>query len=69
MSTFLVVAGLVFAIGVWIGVGAPGWPHKPQTYRRHDQKRPLNPIAWGRTPGRERQRPRDMGERRIQLRR
>lgn len=66
--SLLIASVVVFAIGVWIGVGAPGWPHKPQENRRHREPRSLNPIAWGRTPGRERQRPRAMGERRIRFR-
>jgi hypothetical protein len=41
---------LAFAGGIWWGVGAPGWPHPKETAtprsRRLD-KRPLNPIAWG----------------------
>ena len=67
MVEFVIVAVLVFAIGIWIGVGAPGWPHKSEAGRRHTEKRHINPIAWGRTPGRERQRPRSPGERRIRL--
>lgn len=46
---FLVLGILALGIGIWIGVGAPGWPHKPQYTRRHTSKRGLNPIAWGRT--------------------
>jgi hypothetical protein len=68
MTLYVILAILVFSLGIWIGVGAPGWPHKPEGGRRHTQKRPLNPVAWGRTPGRERQRPRAPGERRIKLR-
>ncbi len=68
MTSFLVVSVIVFAIGLWIGVGAPGWPHNEDNDRRHTQRRPLNPIAWGRTPGRDRQRPRLPGERRFRLR-
>ena len=65
----LVVGAIaVFGIGLWIGVGAPGWPHKPEGGRRHREHRSINPIAWGRTPGRERQRPRSSDERRIRLR-
>lgn len=41
-------AVLVLALGIWIGIGAPGWPHPPVYRRRHTQKRPLNPIQWGR---------------------
>lgn len=66
--TYAIVAGLVFVTGLWIGVGAPGWPHKPEGGRRHTHRRSINPIAWGRTPNRERQRPRIPGERRIRLR-
>lgn len=65
---FTILAVAIFGIGLWIGVGAPGWPHKPQERRRHREHRSINPIAWGRTPGRERQRPRSIGERRIRLR-
>jgi hypothetical protein len=68
MSVFLVSAAAVFGVGLWIGVGAPGWPHREEGGRRHTEKRALNPIAWGRTPGRERQRPRSSSERRIKLR-
>ena len=67
--TFIFLSVAVFAVGLWIGVGAPGWPVKPDGVRHHTQKRPINPIAWGRTPGRERQQVRQMGERRIKLRR
>jgi hypothetical protein len=48
MITF---ALLVLAIGVWIGLGAPGWPYKPTpggSLRRRAEKRPINPIAWAR---------------------
>lgn len=66
--TFIIVGIGVFAVGVWIGVGAPGWPYKPESGRRHAERRSINPIAWGRTPGRERQRPKTRDERRIRLR-
>ncbi len=66
--TFFTLAIAVFAIGIWIGVGAPGWPVKPEGTKRL-RKRPINPIAWGRTPGRDRQRPRGVDERRIRIRR
>ena len=69
MAEFIIGAIAVFVVGLWIGVGAPGWPTKPDEGRRHVQRRPINPIAWGRTPGRDRQRPKSTGERRIQLRR
>jgi hypothetical protein len=69
MSGFALTAVLIFALGIWIGVGAPGWPWKPEGGgRRHTQRRPINPVAWGRTPGRERQRPRSASERKIRLR-
>lgn len=45
MMTFALAA---LAIGVWIGLGAPGWPHKPKGGRSRLQKRPLNPITWKR---------------------
>jgi hypothetical protein len=66
MSVLLLIAGAAAAlgIGIWVGIGAPGWPHKPKYYREHTQHRSINPIAWGRTPSRERQRPRAAGERR-----
>jgi hypothetical protein len=63
MLNFWILAVAVFALGVWIGVGAPGWPHKPEDGRRHREHRPLNPIAWGRTSSRERRRPRSRDER------
>jgi hypothetical protein len=67
MNLYIILAGAVFAVGIYIGVGAPGWPVKPSG-RRHYERRSLNPIAWGRTPGRERQKPRTPGERKIRLR-
>jgi hypothetical protein len=49
---WLLIAGAILALGVgiWIGLGAPGWPHKPAApgSRRRLQKRPINPVAWGR---------------------
>lgn len=70
MSTFIIAAVVVFVVGIWIGVGAPGWPWKGEGRRRHTEKRSLNPIAWGRTPGRERRRPRSADEqKRVRLRR
>ena len=68
MGVYIIVAIVVFSAGVWIGVGAPGWPYKPEGGRRHTEKRPINPVAWGKTPGRERLKPRTPGERRIRLR-
>ena len=65
MTAFLIAGAiLALAIGIWIGMGAPGWPHKPKYYREHTQQRNLNPIAWGRTSNRERQRARSAEERR-----
>lgn len=49
--TMITIALLALAIGIWIGLGAPGWPHKqPQggSLRRRSAKRPINPIAWAR---------------------
>ncbi len=60
---------VALAVGVWIGVGAPGWPHRPSTERRHTSHRNLNPIAWGRTSNRERQKVREMGDRKPRIRR
>lgn len=64
---YVLIAVAVFGIGLWIGVGAPGVPVRAEG-RRHTQKRAINPMAWGRTPGRERQRPRDPGSRKLRLR-
>lgn len=66
MTTTLYVLGavLALAVGIWIGIGAPGWPHKPKYHRDHTTHRNLNPIAWGRTSNRERQRARSAEERR-----
>jgi hypothetical protein len=65
MTNFILFGIVVFAVGVWIGVGAPGWPVKPDERRRHTRHRSVNPIAWGRTSNRERKRPRNPGERRF----
>lgn len=50
--TWLIVGLSVLAlgIGIWIGIGAPGWPHKEEKNRgrRHRDERPINPISWGR---------------------
>ncbi len=50
ITGWLMVLGavLVLALGIWIGIGAPGWPHQPTYRRRHTDKRPLNPVQWGR---------------------
>lgn len=70
MLGMLLVGGAAAAlgIGVWIGVGAPGWPVPPQQPRRHTERRPLNPIAWGKGGGRERLRARSPDDRRRRLR-
>jgi hypothetical protein len=47
-------AAAALGIGVWIGVGAPGWPGSPERRRRHTEKRPLNPVAWGKSASRDR---------------
>lgn len=46
----------VLAIGIWIGLGAPGWPHKPEggDVRRRREKRPINPVSWANTRRRTR---------------
>lgn len=66
MSGTMMIVGAIVALvgGLWVGMGAPGWPHKPKYYREHTQTRSINPIAWGRTSSRERQRPRSADERR-----
>jgi hypothetical protein len=66
---WLLGAVVALSVGIWIGVGAPGWPHKPSNERRHTSHRNLNPIAWGRTSNRQRQRVREMDERKPRLRR
>jgi hypothetical protein len=45
------LAALALGVGIWIGLGAPGWPHRELLpgSRRRLEKRPLNPIAWGRS--------------------
>jgi hypothetical protein len=68
MTIYVGLAIAVFVMGVWIGVGAPGWPYKPESRSSRLQRRQINPVAWGRTPGRDRQKPRTPGERRIKLR-
>ena len=70
MTELLLIGGavLALAIGVWIGLGAPGWPYHQDGPRRHTEKRNLNPIAWGRTPSRERLRVKRPEERRPKLR-
>jgi hypothetical protein len=48
MITFAVMA---LGTGIWVGLGAPGWPHKqpPSGSRRRLETRPINPIQWGRS--------------------
>ncbi len=67
---FLLTAGavLALALGVWIGLGAPGWPLPPEGRTRRLEKRSLNPVAWGRGTRRERLTPRTRQDRRDRLR-
>jgi len=46
--SLLVIAVLALVLGIWLGIGAPGWKHRERRSRRRLQTRPLNPIAWGR---------------------
>jgi hypothetical protein len=48
VNIVILTAVLALAIGIWIGLGAPGWPHDPPAGRRHRNTRPLNPIQGGR---------------------
>jgi len=48
-TVLILAAVLALAVGVWIGLGAPGWPFKPPAGRRHRNTRPINPIQWGKT--------------------
>lgn len=70
MLTFLLIGGAVLALvlGIWIGLGAPGWPFAPEPHSRRLQQRSINPIAWGRTSNRERLTPRRKDERRPRFR-
>lgn len=69
MSTLQIVgAVLALAIGLWAGAGAPGWPWRPPTARRHTELRDVNPISWGRRTSRRRLEPRTPEERRRRLR-
>lgn len=70
MIGFLVIGGAVLALGlgIWIGLGAPGWPVPPEGRSRRLKKRSINPVAWGRTGSRERLSPRSREERRERLR-
>lgn len=49
MLTFLIIGGGVVSlgVGVYIGLGAPGWPVPPRPHDGRLKKRPVNPIAWG----------------------
>lgn len=70
MIGVLMIAGAVVAllVGVWIGLGAPGWPTPPEARSRRLEKRSINPIAWGRAGSRERLSPRRRDDRRPRLR-
>jgi hypothetical protein len=70
MIEILLIAGMVIALalGVWIGLGAPGWPVPPEARSRRLEKRSINPVAWGRTGRRERLSPRRPEDRRPRLR-
>lgn len=70
MLAILLIGGAVAALGVgiWIGLGAPGWPVPPRPSSRRLEKREINPIAWGRSGQRERLRPRSREDRRPRLR-
>ena len=70
MSETMLIGGSVLAllIGIYIGLGAPGWPVKPEARARRLEKRSINPIAWGRTSGRQRLAPRSRDDRRSRLR-
>jgi hypothetical protein len=63
MTGWMMIAGAVLALatGLWIGFGAPGWPQPEHPRTRRLEKRPLNPIAWGRS---SQQRPESRGGRR-----
>lgn len=43
------LAVVILGVGVWLGLGAPGWPHPPSSPRRRLQKRSLNPVQWRRS--------------------
>jgi hypothetical protein len=68
--TWLLIVGAVLALGlgIWIGLGAPGWPYAPEPRGRRLEKRNINPVAWGRSTSRERLSPRRPDERRPRLR-
>lgn len=56
MLTFLIIGGAVasLGVGIYIGLGAPGWPTPPRPHDGSLKKRPINPIAWGGRSERER---------------
>jgi hypothetical protein len=61
--TWLAITGalIALAVGIWLGLGAPGWPHKeakPGSTRRRLEKRNINPIAWTRRDSSRRNRDR-----------
>jgi hypothetical protein len=49
----LTLGVIALGVGIWLGLGAPGWPHKPSaggSRRRGLEKRAINPIAnWRRS--------------------
>jgi hypothetical protein len=45
----ITLAVLALVLGVWIGLGAPGWPHKDSSAGRRLEKRSINPVQWGRS--------------------
>ena len=68
--TWLLIGGAVLALGVgiWIGLGAPGWPVPPEPRSTRLKQRNINPVAWGRSTSRERLSPRRPEDRRPRLR-
>lgn len=56
MWGLLIIVGsaLALGLGIYVGLGAPGWPVPPEARSRRLEKRALNPFAWGRTTRRER---------------
>lgn len=70
MTEILLIVGavLALALGIWIGLGAPGWPVPPEPRSRRLEKRNINPVMWGRSTRHERLSPRTREERRSRLR-
>lgn len=70
MTDVLLIIGAIVAllVGVYIGLGAPGWPVPPEARSRRLEKRNINPVAWGRGGRRERLSPRSRDDRRSRLR-